>query len=53
MSFTNSPATSAIDRVRLIVGDTNTEFDYLSDETYQYLLNKYQNNEQDEKNLDK
>jgi len=46
MSFTNSPATSAIDRVRLIVGDTNTEFDYLSDETYQYLLNKYQNNEQ-------
>lgn len=45
MSFTNSPATSATDRVRLIVGDTATEFDYLSDETYQYLLTKYLNNE--------
>lgn len=45
MSYTNSPATSAIDRVRLIVGDTNTEFDYLADEVYGYLLTKYQGNE--------
>lgn len=45
MSFTNNPALSATDRVRLIVGDTATEFDYLSDETYEYLLNKYNDNE--------
>lgn len=45
MPFTNNPALSATDRVRLIVGDTATEFEYLSDETYEYLLNKYNDNE--------
>ena len=45
MAFTNNPALSATDRVRLIVGDTATEFEYLSDETYEYLLNKYNDNE--------
>ena len=45
MGYTNNPATSAIDRVRLIVGDTMVEFEYLSDETYQYLLDKYDGNE--------
>jgi len=45
MPFTNSPATSATDRVRLIVGDTATEFEYLADETYEYLLDKYSDNE--------
>lgn len=45
MSFMNDPANNPIDRIRLIVGDTITEFDYLSDETYQYLLDKHNNNE--------
>ena len=45
MPFTNSPATSLTDRVRLIVGDTATEFEYLDDSTYQYLLDKYDDNE--------
>lgn len=40
MAFTNSPATSVTDRLRLIVGDTMTEFEYLSDETYEYLMDK-------------
>lgn len=45
MAFTNNPATNPIDRLRLIVGDTMVEIEYLSDETYQYLLTKYENNE--------
>lgn len=45
MSFTNNPATNPVDRVRLIVGDTNAQYEYLSDETYTYLLDKYSGNE--------
>lgn len=45
MAFTNNPATNPIDRLRLIVGDTMTEIEYLSDQTYQYLLTKYSGNE--------
>lgn len=45
MAFTNDPANSATDRVRLIVGDTNIQYEYLSDETYEYLLDKYDGNE--------
>lgn len=45
MPYTNNPAGSATDRVRLIVGDIATEFEYLSDETYEYLLDKYDGNE--------
>lgn len=45
MAFTNNPATNPIDRLRLIVGDTMVEIEYLSDETYQYLLDKYNGNE--------
>lgn len=45
MPFTNNPATNPIDRVRLIVADTMVEIEYLSDETYQYLLDKHSNNE--------
>lgn len=45
MSFTNNPAYSATDRLRLIVGDTMVEIEYLSDETYQYLLDKHSNSE--------
>ena len=44
MSFTNDPVNSLTDRVRLIVGDTMTEIEYLSDEVYVFLLDKYANN---------
>lgn len=45
MSFTNNPAYNVIDRLRLIVGDTMVEIEYLSDETYQYLLEKHSGSE--------
>lgn len=45
MAFTNNPVSSATDRLRLIVGDTMVEIEYLSDEVYQYLLNKHENRE--------
>ncbi len=45
MSFSNSPATNINDRVRLIVGDTNVQYEYLDDSVYEYLLTKYNNNE--------
>lgn len=43
--FTNNPAYNIIDRLRLIVGDTMVEIEYLSDETYQYLLDKHSGSE--------
>jgi hypothetical protein len=45
MSFTGDPANSATDRIRLIVGDTNNQFEYLTDDVYEYLLAKYKNAE--------
>ncbi len=45
MSFTNDPANSAVDRIRLFVGDTLAYPEWLSDETYTYLLDKYNDNE--------
>lgn len=45
MSFTNNPAGSAIDRVRLYTGDIDAAIEWLPDETYQYLLDKHNNSE--------
>ena len=45
MSFTNNPSASATDRIRLFVVDVDTNLEWLSDETYQYLLTKYNDNE--------
>lgn len=45
MSFTNDPTNNPIDRIRLKVGDTDTDEVGLSDEVYQYLLNKHSQNE--------
>lgn len=45
MPFTNNPAISATDRVRLITGDTDTVYEFLDDVTYQYLLDKHSNND--------
>lgn len=37
-------APTLIEQVRLNVGDNNTEFQILPDDTYQWLLDKYNNN---------
>ena len=45
MAFTGDPANSATDRIRLIVGDTDNQLEYLTDDVYVYLLTKYNNAE--------
>jgi len=45
MAYTGNPATSAIDRLRLSLGDTSTSFTILDDATYSYYLTKNNNNE--------
>lgn len=47
MSYNNNPAGSAIDRVRLLVGDVFEDFEILDDNTYQYFITKYNDNEMD------
>jgi hypothetical protein len=44
VAYTNSPATSATDRLRLNVGDIYS-VEILDDETYTYYLTKNENNE--------
>lgn len=44
MAYTNSPATSVIDRLRLNVGDIHS-VEILDDETYTYYYNKNEQNE--------
>lgn len=45
MSFTGDPANNALDRIRLITGDTDPTYEFLDDATYQYLLDKNNQNE--------
>lgn len=45
MPYTGDPANSAIDRVRLLVGDIWSDMEMLSDADYQYFLDKYAGNE--------
>lgn len=45
MAYTGSPATSAIDRLRISVGDIDTTLVFLDDATYQYYLDKNSGNE--------
>lgn len=45
MPFTSDPANSATDRIRLMVGDTDPNYEFLTDDTYEYLLDKNNNNE--------
>ncbi len=45
MAYTGSPATSAVDRVRLACGDIDTTLVFLDDATYQYYLDKNSGNE--------
>lgn len=44
MPFTNNPATNDIDKVRLEVGDIHEDEEWLTDDTYDYYLAKYNNN---------
>lgn len=41
MSYTNDPANSITDRIRLMVGDTEECEEGLSDEVYQYIVDKH------------
>lgn len=45
MAFTNNPAGNVIDRIRLFVGDIDCNVEWLHDDTYQYLIDKYNGNE--------
>lgn len=45
MAYTGHPATSVIDRLRLITGDVFEDFEILDDATYQYFADKYPNDE--------
>lgn len=45
MAYTDDLANSPTDRVRAKVGDTWPEEEFLSDATYEYLLDKYNGNE--------
>lgn len=45
MPFTGDPVNNALDRIRLITGDTDPVYEFLDDATYQYLLDKNNNNE--------
>ena len=45
MAFTSDPVNSSTDRVRLITGDTDPVFEFLDDETYNYVIDKNNSNE--------
>lgn len=45
MAFTGDPVNNALDRIRLITGDTDPNYVFLDDTTYQYLLDKNNSNE--------
>jgi hypothetical protein len=45
MSYTGDPVNSATDRVRLSVGDTDILEEGLTDEVYQFALDKHDGNE--------
>ncbi|UAV89663.1 hypothetical protein [Pseudomonas phage COT4] len=45
MPYTNNPAGSATDRVRLNVGDIWPDMEWLHDEDYQYFIDKNNGNE--------
>lgn len=45
MPYTNNPAGSATDRVRLNVGDVWPDMEWLHDEDYQYFIDKNNGNE--------
>lgn len=40
MPYTGSPATNAVDRIRLNVGDIWADMEWLHDEDYQYFIDK-------------
>ena len=46
MSYTNDPAYSNTDRVRLLIGDVDTDDEGLTDEVYSYVLAKHSGEEE-------
>lgn len=45
MPFTGNPKTNAVDRIRLAVGDIWDDMEMLTDDDYEYFLERNQNNE--------
>lgn len=45
MAFTGDPVNNVLDRIRLTTGDTDPVYEFLDDPTYQYVLDKNNNNE--------
>lgn len=45
MPYSGNPATSALDRVRLVVGDCFDDMEYLQDDVYDFLLDKHADSE--------
>ena len=45
MAYSNDPIYNAVDRIRLLVGDTHNDVEFLDDGVYEYLLNKHKDNE--------
>ena len=45
MSYTADPINSATDRLRLIIGDTDLYEEGLTDDVYNYVINKHDGNE--------
>lgn len=41
MSYTNDPANNVIDRIRLMVGDTDPYEEGITDEVYQFIIDKH------------
>lgn len=41
MAYTNDPLNSIIDRIRIMVGDVNEYEEGMSDEVYQYIIDKH------------
>lgn len=45
MPYTGNPRTNAVDRIRLAVGDIWDDMEMLTDEDYEYFLERNENNE--------
>lgn len=45
MPYTGNPRTNAVDRIRLAVGDIWDDMEMLTDEDYEYFLERYDGNE--------
>lgn len=45
MAYTGNPQNNPIDRIRLAIGDADCDYEFLDDNSYEYYLEKNNNNE--------